>query len=88
MQSCFLAAIKGKDGRGNRKTRVWGEGGNGFSCAGKYGLEHEIRDGCSLSESCSPVLLNWDFETVMNILPGTEKGFTGMFCIQLQLNTM
>lgn len=50
-----------------------GEGGNGFSYAGKYGSEHEIRDGCFLSESCS-VLLYWEFEAVMNILPGFETG--------------
>lgn len=51
----------------------WGLGGDGFPQPGKYGLEREIRatgDGCSLSESCSPVLLTWRFVAVMNILTG------------------
>ncbi len=64
---------------GTMEKQGWGLGG-GFLQPGKYGLEHEIRatgDGCSLIESCSPVLLTWRFVAVMNILLGIVEASLG-----------
>lgn len=74
----FLAAI----------DQQWKHKGFGLEPHGKkYGLEHETRDGCSLSSwillSCSA---DWDVCGANECLGWDWGGFPGLFCIPLHLD--
>lgn len=66
---CMQSCLCGINGRNNGKTRV-GVGWTGFCNWGNaaWSMKSKPLDGCSLIESCSPVLLTWRFVAVMNIV--------------------